>query len=242
MNTLLSNTWTFTVKELRGFFNSAVAYVVLTLFLLIAGWFFASGLFLVGQADMRDLFSPVIPLIFLFFIPALTMRLIAEEKKSGTIELLVTMPIRDVEIVLGKYLAAVILVASALALTFAYPLTISILGNPDSGALIGGYLGLLLMGAAYVAIGMFTSGLTQNQIIAFIIGFVIVFGLFMLDKVLIFFPGTVASVLEYASVTYHFQNLARGVIDSRDVVYYLSLIVLFLFLAVRTLEARKWRG
>ncbi|GAB4321446.1 MAG: ABC transporter permease [Candidatus Zixiibacteriota bacterium] len=242
MSTLLANTWTFTVKELRGFFSSAVAYVVLTLFLLIAGWFFASGLFLVGQADMRDLFSVVIPLIFLFFIPALTMRLIAEEKKSGTIELLVTMPIRDIEIVLGKYLAAVILVATALVLTFAYPLTISILGDPDSGALIGGYLGLLLMGAAYVAIGMFTSGLTQNQIIAFIIGFVIVFGFFMLDKVLIFFPGAVASVLEYASVTYHFQNLARGVIDSRDVVYYLSLIVLFLFLAVRTLEARKWRG
>ena len=183
-----------------------------------------------------------VSLIFLFFIPALTMRVIAEEKKSGTIELLVTMPVRDIEIVLGKYVAAVILVASALALTFAYPLTISVLGDPDSGALIGGYLGLLLMGGAYVAIGMFTSGLTQNQIIAFIVGFVIIFALYMLDKVIMFVPGTAASVLEYASVTYHFENLARGVIDSRSVVYYLSLTGLFLFLAVRTLESRKWRG
>lgn len=242
MNTLLANTWTFTVKEVRGFFNSAVAYVVLTLFLLIAGWFFSTSLFLVGQADLRELFSVVIPLIFLFFIPALTMRVIAEEKKSGTIELLVTMPVRDIEIVLGKYFAAVILVAAGLALTFAYPLTISILGNPDGGALIGGYLGLLLMGAAYVAIGMFTSGLTQNQIIAFIIGFVIIFALYMFDKMLMFVPPSLASVLEYASVNYHFQNLERGVIDSRNIVYYVSLIVLFLFLSVRTLEARKWRG
>jgi len=242
MNGVLTNTWTFTVKELRSFFSSAVAYVILTLFLLIAGWFFATSLFLADQADMRELFSLVIPLIFLFFIPALTMRVIAEEKKSGTIELLVTMPIRDIEIVLGKYLAAVILVTAALLLTFAYPLTISILGDPDGGALFGGYLGLFLMGASYVAIGMFTSGLTQNQIIAFITGFVIIFAFFMLDKVLIFVPGTLASILEYASVTYHFNNLARGVIDSRDVIYYLSLIGLFLFLAVRTLESRKWKG
>ena len=242
MGSVWTNTWTFTVKELRSFFNSAVAYVILTLFLLIAGWFFATSLFLIGQADLRDVFSTVIPLIFLFFIPALTMRLIAEEKKSGTIELLVTLPVRDVEIVLGKYLAAVILLAAALALTFAYPLTISLLGNPDGGALIGGYLGLLLMGGAYLAIGMFTSGMTQNQIVAFITGFVLIFALFMLDKVVMFFPGPIASVLEYASVTYHFENLARGVIDSRDVIYYLSLIILFLFLAVRSLEARKWRG
>lgn len=241
MNALLSNTWTFAQKELKSFFNSAVAYVILTLFLLIAGWFFTSSLFLVNQADLRDVFSVIIPLIYLFFIPAITMRVIAEEKKSGTIELLVTMPVRDVEIVLGKYLATLILLASALALTFAYPLTIAMLGNPDGGALIGGYLGLLLMGAAYLAIGIFTSGLTPNQIVAFITGFALIFVFYMLDKVIVFFPGAAASVLEYASVTYHFENLARGVIDTRDLVYYGTVIVLFLFLAVRSLEARKWR-
>ncbi len=241
MTLLLSNTWTFAQKELRSFFNSAVAYVILTLFLLIAGWFFTSSLFLVNQADLRDVFSVIVPLIYLFFIPAITMRVIAEEKKSGTIELLVTMPVRDVEIVLGKYLATLILLASALTLTLAYPMTIAMLGDPDGGALIGGYLGLLLMGAAYLAIGIFTSGLTPNQIVAFITGFALIFVFFMLDKVIIFFPGSLASILEYASVTYHFENLARGVIDTRDLVYYGSIITLFLFLAVRTLEARKWR-
>ncbi len=241
MTTLVANTWTFAQKELRSFFNSAVAYVILTLFLLIAGWFFTSSMFLVNQADLRDVFSVIIPLIYLFFIPAITMRVIAEEKKSGTIELLVTMPVRDVEIVLGKYLATLILLATALALTFAYPMTIAMLGNPDGGALIGGYLGLLLMGAAYLAIGIFTSGLTPNQIVAFITGFALIFVFYMLDKVIVFFPGVMASILEYASVTYHFDNLARGVIDTRDLVYYGTVIVLFLFLAVRSLEARKWR-
>jgi ABC-2 type transport system permease protein len=241
MTLLLSNTWTFAQKELRSFFNSAVAYVILTLFLLIAGWFFSSSMFLVNQADLRDVFSVIVPLIYLFFIPAITMRVIAEEKKSGTIELLVTMPVRDVEIVLGKYIATLILLASALALTFAYPVTIALLGDPDGRALIGGYLGLLLMGASYLAIGVFTSGLTPNQIVAFITGFALIFVFFMLDKVIIFFPGPLASILEYASVTYHFENLARGVIDTRDLVYYGSLIALFLFLAVRSLEARKWR-
>jgi ABC-2 type transport system permease protein len=241
MGMLLTNTWTFTVKELRSFFNSAVAYVILTLFLLIAGWFFSSSVFLVGQADMRDVFSVIVPLIYLFFIPAVTMRVIAEEKKTGTIELLVTMPVRDIEIVLGKYLATLILLVVGLFLTLAYPLTISILGDPDGGALIGGYLGLFLMGATYLSIGVFTSGLTQNQIVAFITGFAVIFVFFMLDKVIMFFPGAIASVLEYASVSYHFNNLARGVIDTRDLVYYLTLIGLFLFLAVRSLESRKWR-
>jgi len=238
---MLANTITFAQRELKSFFNSAVAYVILALFLLISGWFFGSSLFLIGQADMRELFSIIIPITFLFFVPALPMRLIAEEKKSGTLELLVTMPVRDVEIVLGKFLATYGLLAVALLLTFAYPLTLSWLGDPDGGALIGGYVGLLLMGGAYLAIGMFTSGLTQNQIVAFITGFVIILAFYMFDKVLVFFPASVASILQYLSVTYHFENLARGVLDSRDIVYYLTLMALFLFLSVRTLESRRWK-
>lgn len=238
---MLANTWTFTIKELRSFFNSPVAYVILTLFLLISGWFFSSGLFLINQADLRDLVSMVIPLAFLFFVPAITMRVLAEEKKSGTLELLVTLPVRDAEIVLGKFLAALLLLASALLLTFAYPLTLAILGDPDGGAIVGGYLGLLFMGGSYLAIGVFTSGLTQNQIVAFITGFVLMFLFFMLDKVVIFFPGAIASVLEYLSITYHLENIARGIVDSRDVVYFVSVITVFLFLAIRTLESRRWR-
>lgn len=238
---MMTNIWTFTVKELKSFFNSPVAYVILTLFLLIAGWFFSAGLFLVGQAELRDLFSTVVPLAFLFFVPAITMRLIAEEKKSGTLELLVTLPVRDAEIVMGKFLAALILLAAALLLTFAYPLTIALLGDPDGGAIWGGYLGLLLMGAGYLAIGMFTSGLTQNQIVAFITGFVLIFVFYMLDKVVIFVPGAIASILEYLSMTYHLENIARGIIDTRDVIYFASVITVFLYLAVRTLESRHWR-
>lgn len=238
---MLANTWTFTLKELKSFFNSPVAYVILTLFLLIAGWFFASSLFLINQAELRDIFSFVIPLSFMFFVPAITMRLIAEEKKSGTLELLVTLPVRDSEIVLGKFFASLLLLASALLLTFAYPMTISFLGDPDSGAIIGGYLGLLLMGASYLAIGVFTSGLTQNQIVAFITGFVLIFVFFMLDKVVVFFPGPIASVLEYLSMTYHLENIARGIVDTRDLIYFGSVITVFLYMAVRTLESRRWR-
>ncbi len=238
---MLANTWTFTTKELKSFFNSPVAYVILTLFLLIAGWFFTAGLFLLNQAELRDLFSAVVPLAYLFFVPAITMRLIAEEKKSGTLELLVTLPVRDSEIILGKFFASLILLGTALFLTFAYPMTLAVLGDPDGGAIMGGYFGLLLMGGSYLAIGVFTSGLTQNQIVAFITGFVLIFLFFMLDKVVIFFPGAVASVLEYLSMTYHLDNIARGIIDTRDLVYFGSVITVFLFLAVRTLESRRWR-
>ncbi len=230
----------FCRKELRTFFDSPIAYIVITIFLLISGWFFFNDLFLVNQASMRNLFG-IVPFIFMFFVPAITMRLISEEKRSGTIEVLVTLPVKDYEIILGKFLAGLILICAAMALTSVYALVLSGLGNLDFGSVLAGYIGLVLLGAAYLSIGMFTSSLTQNQIVAFITSFVIIFALYMLDKVLIFVPGFLASVFEYLSVGYHFSNIARGVIDSRDVIYYLCLIFLFLFLAVRTLESRKWR-
>jgi ABC-2 type transport system permease protein len=230
----------FCRKELRTFFDSPIAYIVITIFLLISGWFFFNDLFLVNQASMRNLFG-IVPFIFMFFVPAITMRLISEEKRSGTIEVLVTLPVKDYEIILGKFLAGLILICAAMALTLVYALVLSGLGNLDFGSVLAGYIGLVLLGAAYLSIGMFTSSMTQNQIVAFITSFVIIFALYMLDKVLIFVPGFLASVFEYLSVGYHFSNIARGVIDSRDVIYYLCLIFFFLFLAVRTLESRKWR-
>jgi ABC-2 type transport system permease protein len=230
----------FCKKELRTFFDSHVAYIVITIFLLICGWFFFSDLFLVNQASMRNLFG-IIPFIFMFFVPAVTMRLISEEKRSGTIEVLVTLPVRDHEIILGKFLAGLILIAVAVILTLVYAITLSGIGDFDFGSVVSGYIGLIFLGAAYLSIGIFTSSLTQNQIVAFITSFVIIFALFMLDKVLMFMPTLLASFLEYLSVDYHFSNISRGVIDSRDVIYYLSLIFLFLFLAVRSLENRKWR-
>jgi len=169
------------------------------------------------------------------------MRLISEEKRSGTIELLLTLPVKDHEIILGKFLAGLILISVAVILTLVYTLTLSGLGDLDAGSVVAGYLGLIFLGATYLSVGVFTSSLTQNQIVAFITSFLIIFVLFMLNKVLIFVPSFLASFFEYLSVDYHFSNISRGVIDSRDVIYYLSIIFLFLFLSVRALESRKWR-
>jgi ABC-2 type transport system permease protein len=174
-------------RELRSYFNSAIAYVVLVVFLAIIGWFHTSNLFLANMASLRLIFE-LIPIVFLFVVPAITMRLLSEEKKSGTIELLTTKPLHDAEIVLGKFLAAWALIGIALLLTLVYYVTIAFLGNIDNGPVIGGYLGLMLMAGVYVGIGLLASSLTENQVIAFIVGFVLVFALFMLDKILIYVP------------------------------------------------------
>jgi ABC-2 type transport system permease protein len=235
----MNNIYPIFKKEVRTYFNSPIAYIFLTLFLILSGYFFGSTLFLQNQADLRSVFGFWVPFFLTLFVPAMTMRLIAEEKRSGTLEVLVTMPIRDSEVILGKYLAAFVLVLSAILLTFTYPLTISILGNADGGSIIGGYIGLTLMGASYLAIGIYISSLTENQIVAFIVSLAIIFVLFMLDKILMLVPGGLVSILEYLSINYHFANIARGVIDSRDLIYYFSLIFLGLFLATRALSGRK---
>ncbi len=225
-------------KELKAYFNSPIAYVVMSIFLLIVGWFFSSDLFLVGQATMRTFFE-VARLILVFFIPAITMRLLAEERQSGSLQLLVTYPITDVEIVLAKWLGALTLLAVTLVFTLIYWFTLIILGNPDEGALLGGYLGLLLMGAAGCAVGLFASSVSQSQVVAFVISFSVLFALFMLGNLLIFLPAGLAPVLEYLSLGYHLENLSRGVLDSRDLLYFLSLTVMGLALAAERLAARS---
>jgi ABC-2 type transport system permease protein len=182
----------------------------------------------------------LVPLIFLFFVPAVTMRLLAEEKKSGTLELLTTKPVRDVEIVLGKFLAAWTLLAATLAPTILYLASILAIGKIDMGPVFTGYLGLLMMGAVYIGIGLLASSLTENQIIAFILSFLIVFALFMMDKILIYVPEGLASTVEFLAIDYHFSNIARGVIDSRNIIYLGSLLGFSLFLATVSLERRKW--
>ncbi|MCY7361299.1 MAG: ABC transporter permease [Ignavibacteria bacterium] len=235
----MKNILTIFKKELRSYFNSPVAYIVLIVFLIITGWFFTSSLFLTGVVSMRNVFD-IIPFIFLFFIPAISMRTFAEEKKSGTIELLLTKPISDIDIVIGKFLAALALTGIALAFTLIYVISLTTLGKLDFGPIIGAYIGLLLMSGIYIGIGIFASSLTENQVVAFILSFVIVFGLFLLNKVLIFLPIPLASVLEYLSIDYHFGNIARGVIDSRNIIYYLSGITIFILLTKASLEKRKW--
>jgi ABC-2 type transport system permease protein len=236
----LSAVWVLTKKELRSYFNSPVAYVVIILFLLISGWQFSSAIFLANTADLRGLFQ-IIRFIFLFFIPALSMRLLSEEKRSGTIEVLSTMPMHDWQLVLGKFIPALILMVITLALTLINYITISYLGNPDTGATFGGYLGLFLLAAAYLSIGLFTSSLSQNQIVAFILSFAIIFLFIIFNYFKFFVGGFLAAILEFLSTDYHFESIERGVLDTRNLVFYISVTFTFLFLTVQVLQSRKWR-
>lgn len=228
-------------REIRAYFDSPVAYIVLVSFLLVAGWMYFSTLFLADRADMRPFFtpSPFSPaMLIVILAPAMTMRLIAEERKSGTIELLLTMPMRDSEIVVGKFLAALALMAVGLALTVAYPLTVSRLGDLDWGPVIGGYVGLVLFSAALLSIGLLCSALTENQIVAFIIAFLISAVLYYVYWLQFFMPAFLAPLVEFVSLSFHLDNLARGVIDSRDVVFYLSLTAAALLLATQAVARR----
>jgi ABC-2 type transport system permease protein len=237
----MSRTLTIARRELSASFNSPVAYIVVIVFLLIAGYFFYTQLFIGGQAELRDFFA-LAPLLFVFFAPALTMRLLAEERRTKTFELLITLPLTDWEVVLGKFLGALGLLGTAVLLTLTYPATVSLLGDLDNGAVIGGYLGLLLMGAAYLSIGTMASAWSRNQVVAFIVALGIGFALFVADKIVPVVPRAIAPIVQYVGLGAHFENIARGVIDTRDVIYYLSLIGVCLFLAVQSLGSRQWRG
>ena len=233
----MKETWTLARRELQAYFDSPAAYVVLSVFLLLTGWFFSSALFLENVASLRSMFDTA-PLLFIFFIPAITMSLFAEERRSGTLELLLTMPVTDTQVIAGKLLAAVLLMLSAISMTLIYAITVAFLGDIDGGATVGGYIGLVLFGITCSAIGLYTSSLTRNQIVAFILGFAIIAVLFLLDKVTFFFPPAVAGVLEYLGIHHHYQNLLRGVIDTRDVLYYVSVSTFAFLLTVYNLAKR----
>ena len=189
-----------------------------------------------GQADLRSIFE-VVPFVFLFFIPAISMKQIAEERKNGTIELLVTLPIKDSEIILGKFFATLCIVNLALLLTMTNVVTIALLGKPDWGILISGYVGLGFLGAIFTAIGIYTSSISNNQVVAFIISFFVIFVFLMVDSFLEFLPYP--QVFEFLSINFHYHNMVKGVLDSRDLVYFISLILIFLTGAVTALKSRK---
>ena len=233
----MRETWTLARRELRSYFDSPAAYVVLSVFLLFSGWFFATPLFIENNATLRSVFD-IIPFIFLFFVPAITMSTFAEERRSGTLELLLTMPVRDWQVIAGKLLAVMIFLSIGIGLTFFYALSISMMGDLDFGQTVGGYLGLLLLGMATGAIGIFASSLTRNQVVAFILGFAIIFVLYLMDKVTAFVPGWLAGILQYLGTDFHYRNLLRGVIDTRDVLYYLSVTALAGILTAYSLARR----
>ncbi|MDP8267799.1 MAG: ABC transporter permease subunit [Candidatus Tenebribacter davisii] len=230
-----------TRKEIKSYFNSPAAYIVLVIFLLLSGWFFASPLFINNQANLRTLFG-IIPLLFLFFVPAITMGLISREKNTGTIELLATLPIKDSQIIMGKFWASVSLIGIGLLFTLIHFITIVILGtNIDFGAIFCGYIGLLMLGTVYSAIGIFASSITSNQIVSLIISFFIIFFFFILKFSLFFIPDFLVGIFQFLSIDYHFSNITRGVIDTRNIIYFVSLIILFLKLAQTSLENRNWK-
>ena len=225
-------------KEFTGYFVSPIAYIVISIFLLVTGWFFFTTFFLYNQANLRNFFA-LLPIIFSFVVPAITMRLFSEELNVGSYEILLTMPVTFRDVVLGKFLAAVGLVATMLIPTLAYPITVSSLGQLDWGPVVGGYIGAILLGAAFSAIGLFASSLTRNQIIAFIIGMIICFSLTLIDKMLFFLPQTMLGVLEYLGADFHFVNISKGVIDSRDIMYFLSVSFVGLYGTHLIIEERS---
>lgn len=225
-------------RELNSYFDSPIAYIVIATFLLTAGWMFFSTLFLLGRADMRSFFAPAPfspSMLLVILVPAVTMRLIAEEKKTGTFELLTTMPVRDSDIVLGKFLAAFALLASALSPTLIYAATVASLGQLDWGPVIAGYVGLLLFSASLLAIGMWCSAITDKQIVAFIISFIVSAALYFMYWLQFFVPPSFAPLMEFLSVSAHLDNMARGVIDSRDVFFYGTLTAAGLLMTTRSL-------
>lgn len=236
----MSATVTVAKREIKTYFNSPMAYIVVTVFMLIVGYLYWSQIFLEKQAELRNYFT-LAPLVFTFIIPAITMRLLAEEKGSGTLEMLITMPVRDWEVVLGKFLAGMAMLGAIVGMTCFYAVSLSLLGPVDRGPAITGYLGLLLMGGAYVAIGVMASSLTRNQIVAFILAFAISFALFIFGQVTQYAPDWIVPVLAFLSIGNHFEALSRGIIDSRDVIYYVSVMVVTLVIATVSLQSRKWK-
>jgi ABC-2 type transport system permease protein len=240
----MNNVLSIFKKEVRSYFSSPMGYIFIIFYLLISNGFFlfVQDFFRQGQASMRGYFAAM-PWVFLFFVPAITMRLWSEEKKAGTIEVLLTMPIRDFEVVFGKFLASFAFLAVTLFFSLTVPFSMLLLGKPDMGVIVGSYVGALFLGGAYLAIGLAISSYAENQVSAFIISLAVIFTLLLIGIVPVYSNalGTIAHVCEYFSLLSHFNNVTRGVIDSRDVVYYVSVIVVFLYLNVKNIESRKWR-
>ncbi|MCJ7524392.1 MAG: ABC transporter permease subunit [Candidatus Aminicenantes bacterium] len=255
----MKNIWTITKKELKSFLYSPIAYILTSFFLLISGFFFYNILAWANDQTMRMmqsgygmnrininqmLFEPFfnnMTIILMFLLPMLTMRLFADEKKMRTEELLLTSPLRLSAIIIGKYLAALIIYAIILLLTATYAIFVFIYGNPELAPLLTAYLGLFLLGAVFIAIGLFASALTENQVIAAVISFSSILLIWVISWVGESGPGAWRGILTYLSFFSHFKNMVSGVIDTQDIVYYLTFIFLGLYLTRSVFEFRKWR-
>lgn len=225
-------------RELKSYFTGPIAYIVSGLFLLITGILFFTLFFLNDRAELRQYFS-YLPILLSFFVPALTMRIFAEERRVGSIETLLTLPVTEVDVIVGKYLAVFIGTLVMIAPTLLYIIPAEVFGSPDYGPIVGGFLAAILLCASYTAIGLFATSVTKNQIIAFFTGFIICIVLTMIDTFLVFLPASIVSFLSYISANAHFNSVARGIIDTRDIIYFISLTAVFFTITVKLQQNAK---
>ena len=225
-------------RELKAYFTSPVAYIVTALFLIVTGILFYSVFFLYNRAELRQYFS-LLPVLLSLFIPALTMRIFAEERRVGSIETLMTLPVTELDVVAGKYLASFLSTLIMLAPTLFYILPTVIFGSPDFGPIVGGYIGAIFLCACFTAIGVFSTSVTKNQIIAFFTAMIICMALTMIDTFLIFLPSQIVSFFSYLSASGHFTSISRGIFDTRDLIYFVSLTALFFTATVKVQQNAK---
>jgi len=233
------NTGVIALKEFKSYLTSPMAYIVTGIFLVLTGFFFSTSSTTYFETSIKG-FLQAGSLLLLLLASVLTMRLLAEERKMGTLELLLTAPVRDSEVIVGKFLGSLGILVVMLVLTFYYPILLISFGDPDMGPVATGYLGLFLLGCASLAVGLFASSLTSNQIVAAVVTGGILFALWFVGMAANFLPEAIGEVISYFSLSHYFPDFIRGVIDTRGIIYYLSITALFLFLAVRSLESSRW--
>ena len=219
-------------RELRSYFSGPMGYIVTGLFLIISGLLFFAAFFLQNRAELRNFFS-MLPILLSFFIPAITMRIFSEEKRVGSIETLMTLPVREIDVVTGKYLAVFVESLVMIAPTLFYVITAEIFGSPDYGPIIGGYMGAIFICAAFSAIGLFSSSITKNQIIAFAVAMAICLALTFVESFLVFLPDGIVKLFSFLSASVHFGSISKGIVDTRDLLYFVSLTALFFVCTVR---------
>jgi ABC-2 type transport system permease protein len=234
----IENIKTLTAKEIGHYLNNPPAYILSSFFLLICGYFFAQPLFLINQGNLNSL-NDIAPLILTFFIPALGMRLVAEERKTQTIEVLLTLPYSEEEIIISKYISAAIIITGGILLFFPYVLTLYFLSKPDTGHIFGSFLSLIILSLSFLSISLYSSTLSSSQITSFITGFAISFFFYLCGKITMFLPLAIQNFFSYLGIDMHLANLSRGVIDLKDLIYFFSIIFLFLYFSIIKIKSMR---
>jgi len=225
-------------KEFKSYTGSPVVYILISVFLVVSGVLYFWNFYMRGQADLRVFFN-LLPFLFMIMIPLIAMRQFSEEQNSGTIEMLLTMPLSIAEIVAGKFLACMSLVGLMLSPTLVYVITLKLSGSPDFGPVIGGYAGALFLGGAYIAVSLFASALTGSQVVAALSSIAICTFFTMIDFVVQFLPGKIFSILSYIGTSFHFESISRGIIDFRDLAYFITFTLFFLLMTHTIIEERR---